>query len=153
MDLKLGSAGAPAFLGTGVFRPLRRDEKNDFASGSGVDLIKASIGQILGTRARDGNQGGELKWRGNFGSLLHKLKHKKMTPGIEELARTYVINALARWEPRIALKRVEFYTATSGDLRGRVLYCRIVFHIINRNVPGNRVYLAEDVTYDVPLAA
>lgn len=90
-------------LYNGIMRPFRRDGKKDFRHAGGPEAISASIGQILGTAAKNAYAPGELPWRDDFGSLLHLLKHKRSISSTRELARFYAVNALAKWEPRIDL--------------------------------------------------
>lgn len=96
-----------AFLGFGIIRPLQRDLKNDFATGSGAELFKARIGQILGTKARTPNAAGEVPWRTDFGSWLHLLRHLNKSEAFDHLAHAYVIRALQRWEPSVVVKNTK----------------------------------------------
>jgi phage baseplate assembly protein W len=138
----------PAFLGAGLLRPFVRDQKQDFANASGVDLVRACVGQILGTRASDdsGEHQGELEWRPDFGSKLYLLQHRK-GPLLSELARFYVVEALSRWEPRVTNIRA----AAAFDRLERSLTVDLVYDIIAANVPGNNV-LFSDVEQSVSIA-
>jgi phage baseplate assembly protein W len=103
-------AGADAQLGYGLIRPFRRDEKNDFANAGGERLVRACVGQVLGTFASSPENPdviGELRWNSSFGSLLYLLRHKSNNLVTQQLAKFYVAQALARWEPRVRLKEVE----------------------------------------------
>lgn len=130
--------GVPAFLGSGIIRPFRRDQKNDFANGKGVDLLKATAGQILGTRCDGPKVRGELPWRGEFGSRLFLLRHKSINATTRELARHYSQDALRRWEPRILVTRA----LLEKDSARRALIVRVFFNVIETNVAANRVILA-----------
>src|SRR5574340_1155777 len=89
-------------LGYGLIRPFRHDGRNDFAAAGGVVLVRAAVGQILGTMAGNGTTTqGEIPWRTEFGSLVHLLRHRKLDATTQALARTWVTDALARWEPRV----------------------------------------------------
>jgi phage baseplate assembly protein W len=138
----------PAFLGAGLLRPFVRDQKQDFANGSFVDLVRASVGQILGTRASDdsGEHQGELEWRPDFGSKLYLLQHRK-GPLLSELARFYVVEALSRWEPRVASVRA----SASFDPIQRLLTVDLLYDIITANVAGNNV-VAANVAQSVNIA-
>lgn len=142
--------GQPAFLGRGVLFPFRRDGASDLANGGGIALVRASVHQILNTRAATPTTAGEIPWRGSFGSRIHLLKHKKNTTTLQALAEAYVSEALQRWEPRVLLRSVTVIRETTSVGR-RSLTVRIVYAIIDRNVPGNRVFLAEHVEQDVDL--
>jgi uncharacterized protein len=91
------------FLGFGLLRPFRRDQKADFAAAGGGALIRSAVGQILGTVGSSDFTQGELPWRTEFGSLLHLLRHQKNDRVLQELARVYVVDALKRWEPRVVM--------------------------------------------------
>ncbi len=139
---------SPAFLGAGLLRPFVRDQKQDFANAAGVDLVRACVGQILGTRASDdsGEHQGELEWKPDFGSKLYLLKHRR-GPLLSELARFYVVEALGRWEPRVTSIRA----AAAFDRLERLLTVDLVYDIIAANVAGNNV-LFSDVEQSVSVA-
>lgn len=136
----------PAFLGNGILRPFRRDQKNDFANAAGRDLVLACAAQVLGMRCRGPRGAGELLWRGDLGSRLYLLRHRLITPTLIELARHYSQDALRKWEPRIVVTRCSL----AGDQQRRALRATIGFDLISRNVPSNRVILA-DMKVTVPL--
>ena len=130
----------PAFLGVGVLRPFRRDQKADFAAAGGEALIKSAVGQVLGTVGASDFTQGELPFRTEFGSLLHLLRHQKNDRVLQELARVYVVDALKRWEPRVRITSVE---VTREQLDGEnVLAIRVRYDVIAANAPGNNVILA-----------
>lgn len=139
---------APSFLGAGLLRPFVRDKKNDFANTSGLPLVKACVGQVLGTRASDdsGEHQGELEWRPGFGSKLYLLQHRK-GPLLVALAQHYVVEALTRWEPRVVHVQVD----ATFDAPERTLLVDLQYDIIAANVPGNNV-LFSGVTQQVAVA-
>ena len=91
-------------LGCGVPRPLRRDGKGDYVNVCAEELIKAAVGQVLGTIAQTPTSAGELPWRPEFGSRLNLLRHRNNDEALEDVAHAYVIQALERWEPRVRLR-------------------------------------------------
>jgi hypothetical protein len=91
----------------GLLRPFRRDQKADFAAGGAEQLIRSAVGQILGTIGASDTTPGELPWRTEFGSLLHRLRHQKNDTVLQELARVYIVGALKRWEPRVVVTSVQ----------------------------------------------
>jgi uncharacterized protein len=95
------------FLGFGLLRPFRRDLKADLASDRDERLVRSVVGQVLGTMAGSDFTQGEVPWRTEFGSLLHLLRHKRNDAVLEELARVYVVDALERWEPGVAVTTVQ----------------------------------------------
>lgn len=135
----------PAFLGKGLIRPFRRDQKNDFANGAGVDVIRATAGQILGTRCDGPTSDGEMAWRPEFGSRLFLLRHKPINATTRELARHYSQEALRRWEPRIVVTKaqVDRRAVDASDAQKRGLLVLVFFDLIDRNVSGNRVLLSD----------
>lgn len=137
------AVGAQAHLGYGLLRPFRRDRKNDFANGGGVELVKAAVGQVLGTLASSDYTVGEVPWRTEFGSLLSLLRHNNNDDEQQELARYYVLRALRRWEPRVTLKRTTISRKAGPDGQETVLEIRIVYDIIQYNVLGNQVVLPD----------
>lgn len=146
------------FLGFGLTRPFRRDQKGDFASGSNAELVISTVGQIIGTRGSNPGaaEQGEVPWRTQFGSLIHRLRHAPNDTILRELARTHVIDALQRWEPRIIVKDVtaeKIDVETGGSQRGVLI--RVFFNLISANVAGNEVFFPEDLVASqlIPLAA
>lgn len=137
------SVGAQAHLGSGLLRPFRRDKKNDFANANGLALVKASVGQVLGTHASSDYTTGELPWRPEFGSLVHLLRHRLNDEGQQELARFYVLEALQTWEPRVLLKRASITQEKSPEGENTVLVVRIVYDVIQTNVDANQVVLPD----------
>lgn len=131
------------FLGNGLLRPFVRDEKKDFANASGAALVKSAVGQILGTRCTSPTNIGELPWRPEFGSLLPTLRHANNDDRIRQIAQTFVVDALRRWEPRIRVTGFSINQRSSQPL-GPVdtLEIRVEYSIIDRNVPGNNVIIS-----------
>lgn len=139
-----------AFLGNGLLRPFQRDKKQDFANAAGEALVRACVGQILGTQCSDdgGTILGELPWRPEFGSLLYRLKHRKGFVR-DEMARVYVAQALQRWEPRISVSQAEILS-----FENLTLTIRIRYSFIDRNVASNQVALQDiEQTVSLPVAA
>lgn len=125
------------FLGNGITTPIRRGS-SDLVSASGVDLIRAAVGQILGTKAAVGDLVGEVPWRPDFGSKLWVLKHRSNDPTLEGQAEAFVKEALL-WEPRVEVTEVLVETepaAGPNELRIRVRY-----RVLNENSDDNRVLL------------
>jgi hypothetical protein len=127
------------FLGFGLLRPLRRDQKADFAAAGGEQLVRSAVGQILGTIGASDTTPGELPWRTEFGSLLHRLRHQKNDTVLQELARVYVVDALKRWEPRVVITAVQ--TSQEQHDGENVLAIRIRYDVISANAPETHVVL------------
>lgn len=97
---------------TGLLTPLRRDQKRDFASSSGPELLRSQVIQALATEGETPLSTGELLWRTAFGSSLHLLRHQRNDEVLSELASVYVRDALQRWVPEVELVAV---TVTRAD--------------------------------------
>ena len=127
------------FLGFGLLRPLQRDQKADFAAAGGEQLIRSAVGQILGTIGSSDSTPGELPWRTDFGSLLHRLRHQKNDNLLQELARVYVVDALKRWEPRVVVTEVQL-SREQHDGKN-VLAIHLRYNVISTNTPESDVIL------------
>jgi phage baseplate assembly protein W len=103
------------FAATGLLRPFRRDQKNDFASGSGADKVAACVGQVLGTKATSPGGVGELPWRPDFGSNLRVLRQQNNDDVLGDLGVVYVGEALRKWEPRARVTKVTPRRPLGGD--------------------------------------
>jgi phage baseplate assembly protein W len=130
--------GAGAFLGAGLLRPFRRDEKNDFAHAEGIEVVRACVGQILGTTAASDFTQGEMPWRTEFGSVLYLLRQQRNDAALQELGRHYIVDALSKWEPRVRVKACRFTRP-----KPNVLEIRIRYDIVSVNSPGNAVMVAD----------
>lgn len=93
--------------GRGLLFPLRRVH-NDFENDTGEPLLSSCVRKVLNTRAFGfrGRSAGEYRWRYNFGSYLHLMRHSNQNietaPGVRgDVAIVYVAEALLRWEPRV----------------------------------------------------
>lgn len=129
------------FLGFGLTRPFQRDGRADFAAAGGEQLVRSAVGQVLGTIGASEFTPGEMAWRTEFGSLLHRLRHQKNDGVLQELGRVYVIEALKRWEPRIIVTWVRI--AREQHDGENVLAIRLRYDVISTNTPGNNVILSE----------
>lgn len=118
-----------AFLGAGILTPFRRDEKNDFANGSGRVLLRSRIRQILMTKADSTFAPGELPWRTDFGSRLHVLRHRNNSEILAEFAREMIIEALERWERFVDVLEVEHLAQPSIPKNKLVL--RLHYRIVD----------------------
>lgn len=130
-------ATADQVLGYGLVAPFRRDLKHAFAATGGVDLVRSCVEQVLGTFCGNGDQAqGELPWRTDFGSLLPLLRHRRNDFTTQELARTWVAQALARWEPRVRVTGLEMFREEAVPGGGEnVLRLKVFYDILAR--PGS----------------
>lgn len=93
--------------------------------------IAQAIRIILGTAQ------GERVMRPDFGSQLHELVFAPINEHTMALARRYVEDALARWEPRISVKQIDIRDPFQTDA-------------YNRNALG---CLAIEIQYEIKLTA
>lgn len=121
--------------GTGPTFPFARDGRGDWTTGSGVEAIESAIRQILGVKGASANTQGELPWRTEFGSQLHRLRHSNNNAALEDIARVFVIEAIRRYERRINLTQA---TVQAFDVEsfGKVgLRVEIFYTIRNQRNP------------------
>lgn len=85
----------PNFLGRGASYPLEVSTVGGIRESAGARKIEESIRIILGT------QYGERVMRPTFGCNLKSLAFAPINDTTVNLARHYVEEGLARWEPRI----------------------------------------------------
>lgn len=81
--------------------PFRRDRKQDFASGTGTELLRSKVRQTVLTNSGRASAGGELPWRTRFGADLDDLRHQSNDIVLAELARVRIRDALRRWVPEV----------------------------------------------------
>ena len=105
----------------GLIHPFQRD-LDDFANADGAQELQSRIEQVLGTRGTAPNEIGELPWRPEFGSALHRLRHRNMQEAIVELAREHVGGALRRWVPELSAVEV----LVEDDQSKRELHIRVL---------------------------
>lgn len=141
--------GQPDFLGFGIVTPFQRDAKNDFANDGGAELLRSCVGQILGVKCDGPTTSGELLWRTEFGSLLHQIRQRNNSVQLRELARAYIQDAIARWEPRIQITRV---VPIANPFKKNQIALLVAFIPIERATANSGVVLPEQ-TVTVPLGA
>jgi phage baseplate assembly protein W len=115
--------------GRGLSFPLRRDATGLSAS-SGARKVEESIRLILGT------QYGERLMRPTFGSNLRTLAFAPNNSSTANLARYYVAEGLARWEPRIEVLDV----AVENSATQPVLLISIAYRLRATQDVHNLVY-------------
>ena len=89
-------------FGTGIICPFRRDNKNDFANASGLDLLKSDIAELLGLIGPSATQPGELPWDTERGTRLLTLKHRHIhSEMVRADAAQMSSGVLRKYEPRV----------------------------------------------------
>lgn len=127
------------FLGNGIVIPFRRGVR-DIVSASGIELIRSSVRQILGTRASVGSLVGELPWRPDFGSKLWVLRNRLNDATLEGQAVAFVREALLQ-EPRVRITDV--FVEREPFSEPNELRVRVQYTIIDENVDSNNVVLPD----------
>jgi phage baseplate assembly protein W len=111
-------------LGRGFAFPLQLDAHRRIAMSVGEQRIRESIVTILATEQ------GERLMRPDFGSRLRTLVFAPNDAATANLARFYIEDALARWEPRIEEVQVEVDPISETDSDGAAtLNLRIHYRI------------------------
>jgi len=138
-------AGDTTILGYGLVTPFRRGA-NDFVSGGGVEVVRSAVRTILGCVCAGPDTQGELRFNQRLGTLLTHVRHGNLDdPVTNELVRYYVVDALRDNEPRVRVRRFRVLR----DRPAMKLTIKVVYDVIDRDVPGNRVIatgLEEEVT-------
>jgi phage baseplate assembly protein W len=111
--------GSSTYTRRCLIAPLRRDQVRDFASGTGNELAKSKVIQVLLTEGSTARTSGELPWRTAFGAGLHLLRHERNDDVLRELALVRVRDALARWAPGVEV------TALSVERKDATLTIRL----------------------------
>jgi hypothetical protein len=125
----------------GLLAPLQRDQKNDFANGSGAALQAANIRQAIGTQAATDTAPGAVAWDGTLGSRVHLVVHRNGTANQDEILRHFILDAIRVAEPSARVTRVVFDRTKERTL------------VKVRFIPtdGNGRAIGDEQTAEVPL--
>lgn len=116
-------------LGNGLIAPLRRGASRDFVSGSGEDLLRSCIDQILGTKP------GELLWRPTFGMDVESYRHRNMPQAVQQLLADQIRQALLNFEPRLSDVQVQTQQEDS------TLYVRVMWTVTTQSASSGNVLI------------
>ena len=119
------------FLGSGWKFPPQLDERGRMALSHQAEDVAEAIRLILLTRK------GERPMRPEFGSQLHELHFQPVDAATCGMARRFITEALARWEPRI--DQVEVTAVPDARFPER-LYIDISYRLIATNDIRNLVF-------------
>jgi hypothetical protein len=106
---------AQEYYGRGMSFPVAIGPSGALAESSGVEKVEESIRIILGT------QYGERVMRPTFGCNLKSLVFAPNNSATANLARFYVQQGLAQWEPRIDILEVLVENADFGGVGGLLI--------------------------------
>jgi uncharacterized protein len=105
------------FLGRGWRFPFGFDgSRGTVATSEYEQNIRESITVILGTRP------GERQMLPEFGCRIHELMFSPNTRATATMVAHYVEEALAKWEPRIAVTKVDAWPDAVGTVKVMVHY-------------------------------
>lgn len=93
---------------------------------SGDEKLKENIVHILSTRI------GERVMRRNYGAGLHDLVHDPNNDALRALAQHQIAKAIAEWEPRVQVQRIDIAQA-DGTMFIEVWY------VVRRTAQAERV--------------
>lgn len=135
------------YLGANVVLPFRRDGKDDFGNGEGLDVIESSLCIILGTLRAGPRNDGEVPFNQELGTALKLLRHRNLNdPTTEELATHYVLDSIAKNEPRVKVKALGFESQPDENK----LLLRMTYDVVERDTMGSNV-IASDLQLEVDL--
>jgi uncharacterized protein len=118
------------FYGRGVSFPLRQGPTGGVAQSFGQLKVEESLRIILGTAH------GERVMRPEFGCNLRALAFAPANDATANLAKHYVEEGIARWEPRVEVVDVK---VTPGDPTG-ALVIEVNYRLRATQEPGTLVY-------------
>ena len=116
-------------LGQGFAFPIRVDARGRIALSAGSQKVREAILTLIGT------QHGERLMRPDYGANLRSLVFAPNSPASADLARFLVEDALARFEPRVAVETVDVEVGNDG---GRLLI-RLGYRIVATQQPDTVV--------------
>jgi phage baseplate assembly protein W len=114
-------------FGQGLSFPPRVDASGRLAWSRGEDNVREAIRIILLTEP------GERLMREEFGCGLRRFLFEPNTPTTRQLIRDRIVQAIGRWEPRVALQDVAVDPAEDNP---RLVAITILFRLVATQAPG-----------------
>jgi uncharacterized protein len=118
-------------IGSGLAFPLQVDRRGGIALARDEQDIEQAIQLILGTAP------GERPMRPEFGCGVHDFVFDSIDANTIGNMEQAIRDALARWEPRIEVERVNF---DSSDSQAGLLTIDIIYTVRATNTERNLVY-------------
>jgi uncharacterized protein len=118
-------------VGRGLAWPLQVDHTGGIALNQGPSGLDSSIRLVLRTAP------GERVMRPDFGCRVHELVFEPVNPNTLGLMRHAVLEALARWEPRITVDAVEAVPDTDSPA---LVHLHVAYRIRTTNDRRNLVH-------------
>lgn len=107
----------------GLTWPLQIDASGALARAGRQDAVRLSVLAILGTHP------GERVMRPTYGCPLRSLVFSPNDLATANLAQFHVLEALARWEPRIALSSEDVRVTNRTDEHGPFLFIEVKYRV------------------------
>ncbi len=82
--------------GRGISCPFQRDNKGDFANTSDTELLNSNLAEAIGIIGPRGGMSGELPWRGELGSQLHTLRHRRLHDDLLQATAAHMVAGAVR---------------------------------------------------------
>lgn len=118
---------ARGLFGQGLSFPIRVDANGALARSADEENVRESIRLILLTEP------GERLMREEFGCGLRRFLFEPNTPTTRQLIRDRIIQALGRWEPRVALQDV---AVEPDPANARLVAITISFRMVATQTAG-----------------
>jgi phage baseplate assembly protein W len=118
-------------IGNGLAFPLSVDHRGGLALARGEEDIEQAIGLVLGTAP------GERPMRPEFGCAIHDVVFEAIDAATIGRIEVAIREALDRWEPRVAVHRVDFDLSAAAD---GALLITIEYVVRESNRRNNLVY-------------
>ena len=118
-------------IGRGVAFPMRVDPAGGIALTTGVAELDESLRMVLSTAP------GERVMRPEFGCRIHEMVFDPINPTTQGAMAQAVREALARWEPRVDVERVDVVGGSADSARVEL---EIEYRVRTTNDRRNLVY-------------
>lgn len=130
-----------SLLGTGPSFPYNVSDSGGLKYVTDLDKIDQSLFILFETPI------GSRLMLPNFGSSINKYRFDPLDSVLLEKLRYSITEDIKKWEPRISLVSVEFFS-DSQSIDNSTLYISITYRVINTNVTHNYVYPYKLGSYD-----
>lgn len=130
---------SPTVTGRGLLLPFRRNQRDDFANGTGRELWQSRVELLLSVDGPTETSTGEIAWRPDEGTAIRLLRHKNNTSILRSMAEAYIRQGFQRsFRGKLKLNRVTKFTKESNKV-----VMEVAFDVIAPNAPVVRNVTAE----------
>lgn len=107
----------------GITTPFRRDGSNDFANGTGLEVIKSDVLQLISIIGPNSNFAGEMPWDMERGSRLIELKHRSGTQAMAQATAAYMVSGvIGKFDKRVSVLATKIEAKNDGKMKIDVVY-------------------------------